>query len=195
MGNEKGSSINGIQAEMVKLRQRVKVLEESRFLKKIGDIAIERQELLSIFDSIDEPIYVSDPVTYEVLFINHAIKKRFGDALGQKCHKAFQNLTSPCSFCTNIHIFGKNLGRTYIWEFQNRVDKNWYRCIDRAIKWPDGRMVRYEIALNINDIKLEKEALYKEKQRLEKIKDDTTDLQKEVNTLLEALGRKKKYNV
>ncbi|MCM8780023.1 MAG: hypothetical protein NC914_02605 [Candidatus Omnitrophica bacterium] len=194
MKNKNNDENNGIiHEELEKLRQRVKELEESRFLKNVGEMAAQRQELLSIFDSIDEPIYVCDPHTYEVLFVNQAIRKRFGQVRGQKCFKAFQNLSSPCPFCTNKYIFGKNLGRTYIWEFQNRVDKNWYRCIDRAIKWPDGRMVRYEIAININDIKIERDALKKEKQRLEKIEEKVLDLQKEVNTLLAALGRKKKY--
>ena len=194
MKKEEDNRKEGVQEELAKLRQRIKELEESRFLKKVVDLAAERQELLSIFDSLDEPIYVTDPDTYEVLFINQAIRKRFGEVLGKKCFKAFQNLASPCPFCTNKHIFGQNLGRTYVWEFQNQVDNNWYRCIDRAIKWPDGRMVRYEIAINITDIKLEREALKKEKHRLEKIEEKARDLQKEVNALLAALGRKKKYD-
>jgi len=111
----------------------------------------EYQQLLSIFDSIDEIVYVSDPDTCEILYINGATRKTFGDVIGQKCYQAFQNLNEPCSFCTNDQIFGEKTGQTYIWEFQNRVNNRWYRCIDKAIRWPDGRWVRYEMAIDVNE--------------------------------------------
>ena len=116
-------------------------------------IKAEREKLISIFDSIDEVIYVADPETYELLYMNEAFRKNWGDGVGQKCHYVLQNRHSPCPFCTNDHIFGKNFGQPYIWEFQNTVNGRWYRCIDKAISWPDGRMVRYELAVDIHDRK------------------------------------------
>jgi len=117
-------------------------------------------QLMSIFDAIDEKVYVSDPVTHEILYANPAKKAVFGqDIIGQKCHKAFQGLEVPCDFCNNHMIFGENLGKTHIWEFQNRKNGNWLRCIDRAIRWSDGRMVRFEIAIDIQARKTVEEAL------------------------------------
>jgi len=130
------------------------------------DPAIEYQQLLSIFDSIDEPIYVSDPNTYEVLYANQALKKIFGDVVGQKCYLSFQNMESPCSFCTNDRIFGENTGKAYIWEFQNKINKRWYRCIDKAIRWPDGRMVRYEMAVDITEYKKTEKKLLEQEEEL-----------------------------
>ena len=117
------------------------------------------QQLLSIFESIDEPIYVADPQTYEVLYVNKAIKKTFGNIVGSKCYQALQNRDTPCPFCTNKHILGPNLGKTHIWEFQNQIDKRWYRCIDKAIQWPDGRIVRYEMAIDLTVRKFAEQAL------------------------------------
>ena len=112
----------------------------------------EKKQLISIFEGIDEPIYVVDPNTYEILFANKTLKKWFGeDIIGKKCYKVFQNLDEPCNFCTNDKIFGKNFGKTHVWEFQNKRNNRWYRCIDRAIIWPDGRKVRMEIAIDITD--------------------------------------------
>ena len=125
-----------------------------------SDLQVINKEFISIFDSINEPVYVSDPDTYEILYANFAIKGLFGEnILGQKCHDVFQNLDAPCDFCSNPLILGKNTGKAHIWEFQNRVDNRWYRCIDRAIKWPDGRTVRYEMAIDIHERKLMEEAL------------------------------------
>ena len=118
------------------------------------------EQLLSIFDAIDEKVYVSDPETHEVLYANPAKRKVFGqDIVGQKCHKAFQELDAPCEFCTNPMIFGENLGKTHIWDFQNRKTGNWLRCIDRAIRWWDGRMARFEMAIDIHDRRLADNAL------------------------------------
>jgi PAS domain S-box-containing protein len=117
------------------------------------ELELERQQLLSIFDSIDEAIYVTDPNTHEILYANRALKEAFGEVEGLQCYTTFQGFESPCPFCTNDRIFGENEGRPYIWEFQNKTNMRWYRCIDRAIRWPDGRMVRYEMAVDMTDRK------------------------------------------
>jgi PAS domain S-box-containing protein len=118
------------------------------------------EQFNSIFDAIDEEVYVADPVTHEILYANPASKKMFGEnILGDKCYKALQNLDEPCDFCTNHMIFGENLGKTHIWEFENRKFRKWWRCIDKAIKWTDGRMVRFEMAIDIHGRKVAEEAL------------------------------------
>lgn len=133
---------------------------------------LERRQLLSIFDSIDEPVYVSSPDTYELLYINEAFKKHFQCEVGDICYQVLHNVDTPCSFCTNYIIFGKNMGEPYIWEFYNQVYKRWFRCIDRAIQWPDGRMVRYEMAIDITEQKQasqEKKRLMTRLRRAEKM--------------------------
>jgi PAS domain S-box-containing protein len=125
-----------------------------------SNVQASNKELISIFDGIDEAVYVVDPETYKILYVNSVVEAEFGKNLvGKKCYEVFQNLEAPCDFCTNPLIFGENTGKTHIWEFQNKVDKRWYRCIDRAISWPDGRMVRYEMAIDIHEQKQMEEAL------------------------------------
>jgi PAS domain S-box-containing protein len=129
--------------------------------RKQAELALDtqRQQLLSIFDSIDEPVYVSHPQTYELLYVNEASKKHWGAAVGQKCYRALQNLDGPCPFCTNDLIFGENAGRPHIWEFQNRLTGRFYHCIDRAIRWPGGLPVRCQVAIDITDRKRAEEEL------------------------------------
>lgn len=119
----------------------------------------ERQQLLSIFDSIDEPVYVSDPETYELLYVNKAFRRQWGEGTGYRCYRVLHNHREPCAFCTNAHLFGENAGKPYIWEVHNKSNNRWYRCIDKAIRWPDGRMVRCELAIDITEHRRAEQAL------------------------------------
>lgn len=127
----------------------------------MNDSKITYEQLVSIFENIDAPIYISDPKTYEVLYVNKAVRDDFGDVRGGKCYKALQGLDGPCPFCTNDIIFNKKPGQPHIWEFQNTRNKRWYHCIDQAIQWVDGREARLEMALDINGEKTSNEKLEK----------------------------------
>jgi PAS domain S-box-containing protein len=131
-----------------------RALDKIALVKTNEALEAERQQMLSIFDSIDEAIYVSDPDTYEILYANNVVKRDFGDVVGKICFEALQGRDSPCPFCTNELILGDHVGETNVSEFQNQRNKRWYRCIDKAIAWPDGRTVRSEIAVDITDGKL-----------------------------------------
>ncbi|PKL78927.1 MAG: hypothetical protein CVV25_09870 [Ignavibacteriae bacterium HGW-Ignavibacteriae-4] len=121
--------------------------------------SIEYQQLISIFEGMQESIYISDPDTYEILYANSVFTDNYGLAIGEKCYRVLQSLDSPCPFCTNNYIFGENLGKSYIWESYNVLSRRWYRCTNKAIKWPDDRYVRFEMAIDITEYKNTVEAL------------------------------------
>lgn len=113
----------------------------------------EHDQLLSIFDSIDELIYVADPFTYEVLFANRWTRERFKRSIiGGKCYREFQDRASPCDFCTNAIIL-RDKGKPYYWEYHNPVLNKDFWIVDRIIRWPDGRDVRFEMAIDITERK------------------------------------------
>jgi PAS domain S-box-containing protein len=123
------------------------------------ELAFERSQLLSIFDGIDDVVYVTDLHTYEVLYANKAMRERFGgDLVGGICYREFQRRDSPCDFCTNSIIL-KEKGKPYRWEFYNPTVDRHFLITDRIIKWPDGRDVRFEIAKDITDRKRAEEDL------------------------------------
>jgi signal transduction histidine kinase/putative methionine-R-sulfoxide reductase with GAF domain len=127
-------------------------------------IEYTKEKFCSLFDGLDESIYVSDPDTYEILFANKKLRERCRhEFLGEKCYKALQNLDSPCPFCTNKYILGENIGKIHVWEFQNLRDKRWYKCIDQAIPWVGGKYVRFEMAIDVTERKM----LEEEKGRFE----------------------------
>ena len=126
---------------------------------------IEREQLLSIFGSIDESIYVSDMDTHEILYANAAAKKIFGSHIvGEQCYNVLQGKTEPCAFCTNKFIKKLNY-RPYFWEFYNPVANRSHQIIDRVIKWTDGRDVRFELAVDITAKKEAEQVLRESEER------------------------------
>ncbi|MBI41919.1 GGDEF domain-containing protein [uncultured Marinobacter sp.] len=116
---------------------------------------VSDQGLQAVLDNLDALVYVSDLDTYELLYMNAYGRRIWGDRQGQKCWQVLQGNDGPCSFCTNSKLVGAD-GEPrppYIWEFQNILDKRWYQCRDRAIRWTDGRLVRMEIATDITERK------------------------------------------
>ncbi|CCK82128.1 hybrid sensor histidine kinase/response regulator [Desulfobacula toluolica] len=123
----------------------------------------------AILDSMESIVFVSDMQTHELIYTNKKLKQTLGydDSVvleGQKCWQVIQkNQTGVCSFCTNkrlVHPDGKP-DEAYEWEFCNTLNNRWYRIIDKAIEWPDNRIVRLETAFDITD-KKEHEKLFRE---------------------------------
>jgi hypothetical protein len=79
-------------------------------------------QMLAIFDGMKDPVYVSDPETYEMLFVNKVLEDTFGSVENKKCYEYLQGRKSPCPFCTNEKIFGQNHGNTHVWEFRNELN-------------------------------------------------------------------------
>ncbi|PWL40966.1 MAG: hypothetical protein DBY45_10805 [Clostridiales bacterium] len=105
-----------------------------------------------LIEELDEVIYLSDPETYEILFVNRACRKDLGldspdDYLGKPCYKVLQNRDEPCPFCTN-HLLKPD--ETYVWEHQNQRVNRHYLLKDKLISY-QGRPMRMEVALDITD--------------------------------------------
>jgi signal transduction histidine kinase/CheY-like chemotaxis protein len=120
----------------------------------------ERKEahetILTILNSIDATIYVSDLDTHKILFMNQRMIDSFGgDFTGHICHNVFQHSSTVCSQCRKEKLVdesGNPLG-VVMWEDKNPVNGVWYANYDRAIKWIDGRTVHLQIATDITKIK------------------------------------------
>jgi PAS domain S-box-containing protein len=153
-------------------------------------LLFERRQLLSIFESIDQIIYVADPNTHEILFVNAEARRRSRKNLvGGLCYKEFQGKSAPCDFCTNAIIL-KQKYEPYRWEFANPFLKKNFILIDRIIKWPDGRDVRFEMAVDITDRKKAEKDLAESEEKYRQLFEMESDaifmIDNETGKLLEA---------
>ncbi len=114
--------------------------------------------LSSILDSMDEVCYVSDPETYELLYINKAGRAAIaavGNTFSGKCYRLLQQRDEPCDFCTN-HLL--SVGRKYSWERYNPYLEAYYALTDTLIR-VNGKKLRLELARNITEYKTRQQSL------------------------------------
>ncbi len=102
--------------------------------------------------------YLSDIDTHEILHVNAALRRLVGDCEGRPCHQALQGRDTPCPFCNNARL-REEPEKAHVWEFRNPALNRWFRCIDRLVPLGGGRMARYELAVDITDMKETEEAM------------------------------------
>ncbi len=118
--------------------------------------------LMAILESVPAHIYVADMKTYEVLYLNEAMRKAFGpDCLGKPCFEVFRGNTKPCPHCTNAKLLAGEggPGGLQVWEGKNPITGKWYLNCDRAVRWMDGRTAHIQVAMDISDRKKAEKAL------------------------------------
>ena len=122
--------------------------------KDIGLDALKR-----VLNGLEGYVYVTDPSTDEILFINDNMRKHFDfsgrNGTGVKCWEVLQRgMTKRCPFCPNYRL-EENPGETIVWDMQNTVDGRYYRNSDKLIEWTDGRLVHIEHAVDITEMRKE----------------------------------------
>lgn len=107
------------------------------------------EPLDKILEALDEIVYVSDRVTYELYYLNPAGRRLTGayDYKGQKCYKVLQDKDDPCEFCTNRYLKKESF---YIWEQDNKKLKRHFILKDKLIPW-QGKLARLELAVDITE--------------------------------------------
>lgn len=112
---------------------------------------------LSLLNEISELVYVSDPKTYELLFVNQTGCQtlHLENYKHKKCYEVLQGKTSPCEFCTNDRLCDDNF---YTWEFTNPSIGRHFLLKDKIIQWR-GKTARMEIAFDITERELQKQEL------------------------------------
>lgn len=109
---------------------------------------------------------MSDPETYKIIYINKKLKEIIKNnninynKNNNICYKVFQNLSSPCPFCTNKYLY-ENPNKPYIWIHKNLRNNRYYKCIDQFLKLKNGKYLRVEFAIDITK-EIDKNKIIKE---------------------------------
>ena len=134
----------------VRLEEALKEVDEANKVKESSLIAMEK-----ILNSIDAMIYVTNPKSGEILFINDSMKQHYnihGDCTGKLCFKLLQkNLDKKCSFCPCIKL-DIAPDSVIVWEEHSSLTNRIYKNIDRYIKWPNGKTVHMQQSVDITEL-------------------------------------------
>ena len=110
----------------------------------------------TLFDLIPFAIYVMDVKTYELIYINHSMRERTQAKQGEKCYEAIYQEEFPCFFChlrELLDVKGNPQEKSLVFENFNPVDDLWYQLQEKTLFWPDGRVVKYSIAVEVSALK------------------------------------------
>lgn len=117
----------------------------------------ENSLIETMFDVMPFAVYVVDVKTLEIIHMNRVmVKLRGGNHSGRICHKALYEIDSRCIHCKIEEILNnerKPNGISLTYEHFDDIDDCWYQIQDKAITWPDGRVVKCSIAVDISELK------------------------------------------
>jgi len=129
-------------------------------IEKAKESAEQSIKVLSnVLNGLDMMIYVTNPHTNEILFINENMKKHYGldDAIGKICYKVFQKgMDQKCDFCPCFRL-NKEPHSTIIWEERSTLTDRVYRNTDRYIEWHDGKIVHIQHSEDVTELVVARE--------------------------------------
>lgn len=108
----------------------------------------------TIMEESNDIIYLSDPDTYEIVYMNKAARRICGISTDpstvpvKKCYELFQGQLSPCNFC-NTHLLSTE--DFYSWEFSSAFLEKQFLSKAKLIE-VDGRLLRLEITTDITSL-------------------------------------------
>ena len=112
--------------------------------------------LQSVMSNVDAVIYVCDPETKQLVFINSYLSKMLGNSQPgiSLCYQVLHGRTEPCDFCPQKQLIGEDgviSTEPYHWEFHNEYLKKDFMITDRMVTWHDGQLLHMEVATDVTE--------------------------------------------
>lgn len=117
---------------------------------------LESALLRTHFDVIPFGIYVVDVSSLELVFVNQHFRALMGEGEGGRCHEVIYASDKPCDHCRIAELLtpeGMPNGQTVVFDHYNERDERWCQLQEKTMGWPDGRVVKYSIAVDISELK------------------------------------------
>lgn len=108
------------------------------------------QHIWDFFENMNECVYVSDPDTYELVYMNKKLRDLCGfksceELSGRKCYEITQNCSAPCVICNNDKL---REGSFREWNYYNPIFDKHFALKDTLVV-DNGKRYRLEIAIGI----------------------------------------------
>ena len=127
-------------------------------LKSIGIVGFER-----ILDKMNALLYISDPVTDELLYISPQMMQHFNlrdDAEIRHCWELLREGGGRCPFCPIPKLL-RDPTRSHVWEETNEVTGGIYKNTDTLVEWDDGRLFHLHYREDVTDVRSAEAAFHR----------------------------------
>ncbi|HSV32153.1 MAG TPA: HD-GYP domain-containing protein [Atribacteraceae bacterium] len=150
-------------------RSLLEEIKDPRIKNHLAELfALKHEELLQVFQSLDEVIFIRIQETGEILFVNAACEKRYGKTDSLRWEKISHAFQDPLNMMDTLFPERKEIQGLSEWEVLNRMDNHWYRCREIPLLWPDGQLVLCLLASDITELKQLRVELVQSRERFEK---------------------------
>jgi len=161
-----------------------------------AEVRASHERFLTVLDSIDADVYVSDMQSHEILFMNQHLKDTYAnDFTGKICFEVFRKERQVCNHCKIDNLLDANdqPNGVYSWECYNPITGKWYVNYDRAIAWDNNRFVHMQVATDVTTRKLAEEKLKQVNEELEKrVEERTAGIRKANEALRQEVTERKR---
>lgn len=117
---------------------------------------IENHLFEALFEMFPFGVYVVDIKNYQVIYANRSYRESHGDCVNKICYEAIYKEDSPCHYCKIkqlVNTQGSPNNNILIFERFNEYNDCWYQHHEKTLCWPDGRIVKYTIEIDICELK------------------------------------------
>ena len=136
-------------------------------LRRLDESNISITTFQSILNELDAYLYVTNPHTGDLLFVNDKTRRDFGgggNLVGHRCWEMLQaGFTERCGFCPVPRLLAGE--ESVEWEEHNTRTGRYYKKNDRLIEWFNGEMVHIQLGIDITDTRAAQEMLEKRLQQ------------------------------
>lgn len=118
-------------------------------VEKEKKIVVTKEDLVK-WEEAEDIVYMSNPVTHEIYYVNRVGRECFGIEQGnyqnRKCYEVFQGRPTPCPFCKKGQL---KEGDSILWKHKNEKLNREFLIRDRLFR-RDGRLLHVEIAIDMS---------------------------------------------
>ncbi len=148
----------------------------------------------ALLDVIPFAAYAVDIETYEVVYANKQMSEKMYAPRATECWKKIFGQEEKCSWCTIGELSKREAiysSDKLISSFFDEATDKWFQSYDELVRWPDGRTVRYSIAVDITEQKEIQANMIKTHSKLARQTTKLKDVNKKLEELTKELEEKK----